>query len=65
MDPYSLPVEFSFSEQLAKSSSSRVFWENGFKSVAAVASADANELVPVLLQVSLIREDGRRERAMC
>ena len=32
--------------------SSRVFWDNGFKSVAAIANADPAELVPILLQVS-------------
>jgi hypothetical protein len=30
--------------------SRRVFWENGFKTVAAVANADPQELLPVLLQ---------------
>lgn len=29
---------------------SRVFWENGFRTVAAVANADPQELLPVLLQ---------------
>ncbi len=29
---------------------SRVFWENGFRTVAAVANADPTELIPVLLQ---------------
>jgi hypothetical protein len=27
-----------------------VFWDNGFKTVAAVANADPKELVPVLMQ---------------
>ena len=27
-----------------------MFWENGFRTVAAVANADPTELVPVLLQ---------------
>jgi len=34
-----------------KSRTARVFWESGFKTVAAVANADPKELVPVLLQV--------------
>ncbi|KAF4611394.1 hypothetical protein G7Y89_g15619 [Cudoniella acicularis] len=32
-----------------KSRTARIFWENGFKTVAAVASADPKELLPVLL----------------
>jgi len=27
-----------------------MFWDNGFKTVAAVANADPNELLPVLMQ---------------
>lgn len=30
---------------------SRVFWENGFRTVASIANADPNELVPILMQV--------------
>jgi DNA polymerase theta len=33
-----------------KSRTARVFWDNGFKTVAAVANADPSELVPVLMQ---------------
>ncbi|KAB5580315.1 P-loop containing nucleoside triphosphate hydrolase protein [Coniochaeta sp. 2T2.1] len=33
-----------------KSRTARVFWDNGFKTVAAVANADPRELVPVLVQ---------------
>ncbi|KAK1754947.1 DNA polymerase theta [Echria macrotheca] len=33
-----------------KSRTARIFWENGFKTVAAVANADPNELLPILLQ---------------
>ncbi|KAK3941565.1 DNA polymerase theta, partial [Diplogelasinospora grovesii] len=33
-----------------KSRTARVFWDNGFKTVAAVANADPKELVPVLMQ---------------
>jgi len=33
-----------------KSRTARVFWENGFKTVAMVASADINDILPVLLQ---------------
>ncbi|KAK7459233.1 DEAD/DEAH box helicase [Colletotrichum acutatum] len=30
--------------------SRRVFWENGFRSIAAIANADPNELLPILMQ---------------
>jgi replicative superfamily II helicase len=33
-----------------KSRTARVFWENGFKTVAAVANAAPNEILPVLMQ---------------
>ncbi|KXH66460.1 DEAD/DEAH box helicase [Colletotrichum salicis] len=33
-----------------KSRTARVFWENGFRSIAAVANADPNELLPTLMQ---------------
>ncbi|TPX14216.1 uncharacterized protein E0L32_000610 [Thyridium curvatum] len=33
-----------------KSRTARVFWDNGFKTVAAVANADPQELVPILMQ---------------
>ncbi|KAF9879847.1 DEAD/DEAH box helicase [Colletotrichum karsti] len=33
-----------------KSRTARVFWENGFRSVAAVANADPKELLPILMQ---------------
>ncbi|KAK0632277.1 P-loop containing nucleoside triphosphate hydrolase protein [Immersiella caudata] len=33
-----------------KSRTARIFWDNGFKTVAAVANADLNEILPVLLQ---------------
>ncbi|RYP06975.1 hypothetical protein DL764_002798 [Monosporascus ibericus] len=35
-----------------KSRTARVFYENGFKSVAAIANADPRELVPVLMQAT-------------
>ncbi|KAH6691620.1 DEAD/DEAH box helicase, partial [Plectosphaerella plurivora] len=35
-----------------KSRTARMFWENGLRSVAAVANADPKELVPILMQVS-------------
>ncbi|TDZ25904.1 Helicase and polymerase-containing protein TEBICHI [Colletotrichum orbiculare MAFF 240422] len=41
-----------------KSRTARVFWENGFRSVAAVANADPKELLPILMQAS---ELGRKE----
>jgi hypothetical protein len=34
-----------------KSRTARVFWENGFKTVAAVAAAEAKDLLPVLVMV--------------
>jgi replicative superfamily II helicase len=34
-----------------KSRTARVFYDNGFKSVAAVANADPTELIPILMQV--------------
>jgi DNA polymerase theta len=30
--------------------SRRIFWDNGFKTVAAVANADPKELLPILMQ---------------
>ncbi|KUJ22243.1 P-loop containing nucleoside triphosphate hydrolase protein [Mollisia scopiformis] len=32
-----------------KSRTARVFWENGFKSVAALAAADVNDILPILI----------------
>jgi replicative superfamily II helicase len=34
-----------------KSRTARVFYDNGFKSVASIANADPMELVPILMQV--------------
>lgn len=34
-----------------KSRTARVFWDNGFRSIAIVANADPQELVPILMQV--------------
>lgn len=34
-----------------KSRTARIFWENGFRTVGAIAIADPSDLVPVLLQV--------------
>lgn len=33
-----------------KSRTARVFWDNGLRSIAAVANADPQELVPILIQ---------------
>ncbi|CAK7234675.1 hypothetical protein SEUCBS140593_009022 [Sporothrix eucalyptigena] len=47
-----------------KSRTARVFWENGFKTVAAVANADPKDLLPVLLQAQASKVrfgDGRNE----
>ncbi|ERS99860.1 hypothetical protein HMPREF1624_03225 [Sporothrix schenckii ATCC 58251] len=48
-----------------KSRTARVFWENGFKTVAAVANADPQDLLPVLLQAqaSKARLGGDRDEA--
>ncbi|KAK0618145.1 P-loop containing nucleoside triphosphate hydrolase protein [Bombardia bombarda] len=47
-----------------KSRTARVFWDNGFKTVASVASADPNELLPVLLQAqpNKVRLEARDEK---
>lgn len=37
-----------------KSRTARVFYENGLKTVAAVANADPRELVPILMQVGAL-----------
>ncbi|OLN88554.1 DNA polymerase theta [Colletotrichum chlorophyti] len=44
-----------------KSRTARVFWENGFRSVAAVANADTKELLPILMQAqpSKLRVKGQ------
>lgn len=34
-----------------KSRTARIYWENGFRTVGAVAAADAKDLLPVLLMV--------------
>ena len=36
-----------------KSRTARILWENGFRSVRALAEADPKDLVPVLMMVSL------------
>ncbi|POS71213.1 DNA polymerase theta subunit [Diaporthe helianthi] len=47
-----------------KSRTARVFWDNGFRSVAAVANADPQELVPILLQAqpNKIRLEAKDEQ---
>lgn len=35
-----------------KSRTARIFWDNGFKSVGAIAAADSKSLIPILLLVS-------------
>ncbi|KAI7781137.1 hypothetical protein LA080_015141 [Diaporthe eres] len=47
-----------------KSRTARVFWDNGFRSVAVVANADPKELVPVLLQAqpNKIRLEAKDEQ---
>lgn len=47
-----------------KSRTARVFWDNGFRSVAAVANANPEELVPILLQAqpNKIRLEAKDEQ---
>jgi hypothetical protein len=33
----------------------RVFWQNGLRTVAAVANSDVKDIVPILIQVGLIQ----------
>ncbi|KAK5990366.1 DNA polymerase theta [Cladobotryum mycophilum] len=44
-----------------KSRTARVFWENGYRSVGAIANADPTELVPILMQAqpNKIRVKGK------
>ncbi|GKT83407.1 DNA polymerase theta subunit [Colletotrichum tofieldiae] len=46
-----------------KSRTARVFWENGFRSVAAVANADLSELLPILMQESVKYEEKLMAKA--
>lgn len=39
-----------------KSRTARVFYDNGFKTVASLANADPKELVPILMQVRSVYE---------
>lgn len=43
-----------------KSRTTRIFWDNGYKTVGAVAAANVHELDPVLLQVSALLFTGTR-----
>ncbi|KAG9229284.1 P-loop containing nucleoside triphosphate hydrolase protein [Amylocarpus encephaloides] len=47
-----------------KSRTARIFWENGFKSVGAIAAADTKDLLPVLLmaQPKKLRLDEANEK---
>lgn len=47
-----------------KSRTARVFWDNGFKTVAAVANADPKELLPILMQAqpNKVRLEARDEQ---
>ncbi|KAK3329642.1 P-loop containing nucleoside triphosphate hydrolase protein [Apodospora peruviana] len=47
-----------------KSRTARIFWDNGFKTVAAVANADPKELLPVLMQAqpNKVRLEARDEQ---
>lgn len=39
-----------------KSRTARIFWENGFRSVRALAESDPTDLVPVLMMVSFFEK---------
>jgi len=41
-----------------KSRTARVFWENGYKSVASIAAADTKDLLPILLLVRRAVQDS-------
>ncbi|KAK3988063.1 P-loop containing nucleoside triphosphate hydrolase protein [Cladorrhinum sp. PSN332] len=46
-----------------KSRTARVFWDNGFKTVASIANADPSELVPILAQAqpNKVRLGGEKD----
>ncbi|KAH6709425.1 DEAD/DEAH box helicase [Leptodontidium sp. MPI-SDFR-AT-0119] len=50
-----------------KSRTARVFWENGFKTVAAIAAADVKDIWPVLLQAQpkKLKLSGPEEEKYC
>lgn len=48
-----------------KSRTARVFYDNGFKTVALLANADPKELVPILMQVCYFSLFIRVRRAKC
>jgi hypothetical protein len=39
-------------QQLLIDNLRRIFWENGFRTIASIANADPKELVPILMQVN-------------
>jgi hypothetical protein len=43
-----------------KSRTARIFWENGFKTVAALAAADVKDILPILLMVRSFAKTERR-----
>ncbi|KAM7219136.1 DNA polymerase theta [Rhypophila decipiens] len=47
-----------------KSRTARIFWDNGFKTVAAVANAEPQELLPILMQAqpNKVRLEARDEQ---
>ncbi|KAH8591327.1 P-loop containing nucleoside triphosphate hydrolase protein [Bisporella sp. PMI_857] len=47
-----------------KSRTARVFWENGFKTVASIAAADPKDILPVLLQAQpkKLKVEGKEEK---
>lgn len=44
-----------------KSRTARIFWENGYKTVGAIASASTKDLLPVLLMVSFMQSEIQTE----
>jgi hypothetical protein len=59
MSPASNPKEDHKYIVLTRNFFSRVFWENGYRTVGAIANADPKELVLVLMQVCYLGEMPR------
>lgn len=48
-----------------KSRTARIFWENGFRSVRALAESDPTDLVPVLMMVSFLKNQSSIKPLKC
>jgi hypothetical protein len=44
---------------IVKSRTARIFWENGYKSVGAVAAASLDDLMPILSSVTVLQSFRR------